>query len=128
MTAEPAQHQLAIPECRLDENAFGAQLRRYRELSRHVEQLERRTGEVIARFDAGVSAGLLEQTLSVERECCPFVVLEYDATRRQLTITVQNIAQDPRLDSLFHALTERDSRTRPTKREYPFIPDREIAT
>lgn len=103
--AESSPSGLEIPECRLDDDAFGAQLRRYRELARHVEQIERQPGSLTVRFDPELRPGLLEHTLEVERACCSFVNLDYDSAQRQLTITVQNIAQDPRLDSLFRALT-----------------------
>jgi hypothetical protein len=90
--------------CGLSEAGFGSQLRRYRLLSEHVIRLERRTGKVTAEFGARLPQGLLEQTLEVERGCCPFVEATYEPARRLLTLAVRTIDQDPRLDSLFHAL------------------------
>ncbi len=104
MSTDFPRHGCAIPECRLHDAGFGAQLRRYRELSRHVQHIERAVGRVTVRFDPNVRPGLLEHTLEVEHDCCKFVGVVYDPAERQLTFTVQNCAQDPRLDSLFQAL------------------------
>ncbi len=93
--------------CRLSEAGFGSQLRRYRRLSEHVTSLERTTGKVIAEFGADLPPGLIENTLEVERRCCPFVKAKYEPAPRRLTLAVETIDQDPRLDSLFHALAPR---------------------
>jgi len=90
--------------CGLSEAGFGSQLRRYRELSEHVTSLERTTGKITAEFSAGLPSGLLETTLEVERGCCPFVEARYEPALSRLTLAVENIDQDPRLDSLFRAL------------------------
>ena len=70
-----------------------------------MQDAERLTGRVVVRFSPEVPAGLLGYTLHVERKCCTFVHLDYNTGERQLTITVESVAQDPRLDSLFHALS-----------------------
>lgn len=90
--------------CELTEAGFGSQLRRYRRLSEHVTSLERTPGKVIAEFRADLPQGLLERALDVERRCCPFVEATYEPTPGRLTLAVQTIDQDPRLDSLFRAL------------------------
>ncbi len=105
MSGGPAGRNLAIPGCKLDAPGLGAQLTRYRQLAAHGTRVERHTGQVLARFGDNVPLGLLERTLDVERHCCPFVHTEYDERERQLRITVETIDQDPRLDSLFYALT-----------------------
>lgn len=90
--------------CGLTDAALGSQLRRYRRLSEHVTSLERTTGQVIAEFGADLPPALLENTLEVERRCCPFVQATYEPGCGRLTLAVQTIDQDPRLDSLFNAL------------------------
>lgn len=97
--------KVAIRECRLDDAAIGPQLRRFRELARHVVSIERDAGEVRVHFDEHVPDDLLALTLAVEHECCAFVGLAYASESRSLTITVTNVAQDPRLDSLAALLT-----------------------
>lgn len=91
---------IAIPECRLDPAALGPQICRYRQLATHVTRIERTVGEIRVEFDYRIPAGLLEYTLMVERDCCTFVTADYQSTSGTLTFTVENIAQDPRLDSL----------------------------
>jgi hypothetical protein len=93
-----------VEGCALDSSQFGEQLRRYRRLSVHATTVVRTPGEVRVEFDEGLPAGLLERTLDVERRCCPFVLIAFDARERVLTLGVQSIDQDPRLDSLFFAL------------------------
>ncbi len=100
---QPPDPQLA--ECRLDLAGLRAQRERYRGLGRHLERIERLPRRLEARFGPGVDRALLDETLEIERECCPFFALAYDATCRDLAITVEDPAQDPALDALRHALT-----------------------
>jgi hypothetical protein len=97
--------KMAIPECTLPDTAVGPQIARYRQLARHVVELERRIGEVRVRFDATVPDGLLARTLAVEQGCCAFVGLDYEPATRSLAITVANVDQDPRPDTLAMLLT-----------------------
>jgi hypothetical protein len=94
-----------IPGRTLDPPGIGAQLARYRQLGQHATSVERLVGEVLVRFAEDLPVGLLERTLEVERRCCPFVHADYDPRERRLTITLENVDQAPRLDSLVHALT-----------------------
>lgn len=59
---------------------------------------------LIVLFRDDVPVGLLQHTLDVERRCCTFVTSTYDSSERRLTFTVETFDQDPRLDSLLHAL------------------------
>lgn len=47
---------------------------------------------------------LLAQTPAVERECCPFLTLDYDASAQLLTARVADAALDAGLDALAAAL------------------------
>ena len=89
------------PACRLDGDGLQAQLERYREISRHVETLEREPGRLVARLDPRLPPGRLERALEIERACCPFIVASHDPTERQLTLTAEEASQDPALDALF---------------------------
>ncbi len=100
-----------VPNCKLDAAQLGAQLERYRRLGQHAANVERLTGEVVVRFENNLPAGLLERTLAVEQRCCSFVLTAYDPGDRRLTITVEKLDQDPRLDSLFHALNRHGATT-----------------
>jgi hypothetical protein len=95
------------PACRLDEDDLRAQLARYRQISRHVETIQREPGRLVVRLNSGVEWERLQRALEVERACCPFIRAEYDADRRRLTLTVGEAAQDPALDALSDALSPR---------------------
>jgi hypothetical protein len=94
-----------IDGCSLHPAGLGNQLARYRQLGHHADTVERLLGQVRVRFSDDVPTGLLGLTLDIERRCCPFVTATRSADGRELTLTVENIDQDPRLDSLFAALT-----------------------
>ena len=104
---------MAIPERQLDDAAIGPQIDRYRKLARYVTKIEREAGEVRVQFDQRVPDGLLALTLAVEQECCAFVGLDYTSESRVLTLTVANVSQNPRLDSLASLLTPRGSNVTP---------------
>jgi hypothetical protein len=95
------------PACRLDEDDFRVQLARYRQISHHVETIQRDPGRLVARLGPEVPRDRLERALEVERSCCPFIGAEYDADRRCLTLTVEAADQDPALDALSEALSPR---------------------
>ena len=106
--------RLAVPECSLTDEQIGPQLARYRRLAEHVIQLERRAGEVRVYFDDEVPDRLLHQALSAESECCAFVRLDYSHDSRSLKITVETVAQAPRLDSFAALFTPPQSDSRNT--------------
>ena len=91
--------------CRLDSTQLGTQLARYQRLGRHAESVVRSSGQLLVSFSRGLPTDLLAHTLDVERRCCPFVHATYDVHQAQLPISVDTVDQDPRLDSLFDALT-----------------------
>jgi SAM-dependent methyltransferase len=95
----------AIPACALGEDELDAQLARYRRLSPHVAGIEREADRVVVRFDPDVRVRLLQRTLRIERECCPFFDLVYESGARRLTISVEDMAHAPRLEALVHALS-----------------------
>lgn len=95
------------PACRLGEDELRAQLAGYRQISRHVETIQRDPRRLVAWLDPGVPRDRLERTLGVERGCCPFIEAEYDADRRRLTLTVREADQDPALDGVCEALNPR---------------------
>ena len=93
-----------IAECRLDPDGLRAQRERYRRLGRSLEGIERGPGSFTARFDETLEPGLAEETVAVERECCPFFALAFDAAERRLTVSVDEPEQRPALDALLFAL------------------------
>lgn len=96
---------VAIAECRLDPGGLRDQRERYGELARQVTALDRRDGALEVRFGPGLDAQLLEQTLAIERECCPFFRLDYDPAVRRLTASVERADEEPALEAIACALT-----------------------
>ena len=89
-----------------------SQQHRYRELGRHVTQATRGPQRLTVAFDAEVDVELLEETVRVERACCPFFAIEPSSDLRSLTIEVSDAGQDPALDAIAHALTADDPNAR----------------
>jgi len=94
-----------IAECRLDLAGLRDQRERYRALARHVTAIDRRPAAIEVRFAPELDAGLLDEALAVERECCPFFRLEYDAASRLLSASVEHEDQAPALEAIAYALT-----------------------
>jgi hypothetical protein len=93
---------LDIPaNCSLDATGQRAQRARYARLASTVERLRREPDAVVVEFGSAVDLDELEQTLAVERECCPFFRFELDHDRR-LTVTVADPATLPALDAIEH--------------------------
>jgi hypothetical protein len=90
----------AIPSCALDEPGLRAQRERYRQLVRTVNRLDHTAEQVLVRFDERLDRGLLEQTLEVERACCPFLVFTFKEPERSLEIGVRRPEQLPALEAL----------------------------
>ena len=99
-------HELPIAQCGLDAAGLAAQRDRYRRLAGSVTGFERGEGLVV-QFAPDVEAALVDETLAVERRCCPFFRLEYDRSARRLAIGVDDDEQRPALDALQYELSPR---------------------
>jgi hypothetical protein len=95
----------AIPHCSLDAAGGRAQADRYRRLGAAATEIEQRDSLLVATFGDQLDSRLLDETIAVERGCCPFFKIDYAAERRRLSITVERPDQRPALDALHHALT-----------------------
>jgi hypothetical protein len=93
-----------IPSCALDEAGVTAQRAWYARLAPTVSRVERQADAVLIEFREDFDRGTLDETLAVERECCPFFLFEFDGTQRRLRATVQEAEQRPALDAMAHAL------------------------
>jgi hypothetical protein len=90
--------------CALDTAGLEAQGRRYARLAADVERLERTPESLTVEFREGFDAPLLNEALAIERECCPFFVLELDDNERRLRAGVRADQHLPALDALADAL------------------------
>ena len=95
--------ELPVLQCALDADGLAAQRERYARIAAARVAARREPGELIVEFDeARLDRALLEQTLAIERECCPFYVLRLDGAR--LAVRVAEPHQEPALDAIAHML------------------------
>jgi hypothetical protein len=94
----------SAPACSLDAPGLIAQRERYRELGRGARLIERTSARLVVELYEGLDTGLLEQTLAIERECCPFFELRWESATRRLEVSVAAAAHAPALDAIAHSL------------------------
>lgn len=66
--------------------------------------VERTPRRLVVEFDQGAETALLEEALAVERECCPFFVLDWEASRGRLTASIAHAEHEPALNAIAYAL------------------------
>ena len=93
-----------IPSCALDEAGLADQRARYARLAASVTRIQRDADAVVIEFREEFDRQTLDETLAVERECCPFFRFEFDDSQRRLHATVREPEQLPALDAMAHAL------------------------
>jgi hypothetical protein len=93
-----------LAECHLDAEGLRLQRDRYRKLGGHAREVRRDTDRLTVTFSSEVDPGLLEETLAVESECCPFFAFDYSSAERRLIVEVSRSDQRPALDALAYAL------------------------
>lgn len=81
-----------------------AQRDRYARLARGVRRIEREPEAVIVEFHRTFDRQLLEETLAVERDCCPFFLFDFDERSRRLRTSVRERDRLPALDAMFDAM------------------------
>jgi hypothetical protein len=75
-----------------------------RALGASVKRSERAEDRVTIEFASDYDHGLLEETLAVERACCPFFRFDLDARARRLTVSVDGPDHQAGLKALAYAL------------------------
>ena len=95
-----------IPSCALDQAGIREQQARYRQLAGTVTHLDQTADRIIVKFDEHLDRRLLERTLAVERECCPFFVFRFSNGERRLEISVRQPEELPALDVLAATFTK----------------------
>jgi len=98
------------PTCALDRDGLEAQRQRYARLAPDVQRLERRAEALVVEFREGFDRPLLDETLAIERACCPFFVFGLEEAERRLTAAVQTAGQLAALDALEQAIRARRPR------------------
>src|SRR5947209_1801538 len=95
-----------IPSCALDQAGVREQQARYRQLADTVTHLDQAGERIIVKFDAHLDRRLLDRTLAVERECCPFFVFRFSSGEQRLEISVHQPEELPALDVLAATFTK----------------------
>ena len=93
-----------IPECKLSVPELREQHARYRRVAQWVEELHREGGAVVARLSPQADRDLVRATVAIERECCPFFEIGYDAAERLLSVSVSSEEHAPALQAIAHSL------------------------
>ena len=96
---------LAQIGCSLDGEGAAAQGKRYATLGASLAGVEREELRLTARFEPGFDRALLEETVAVERSCCSFFSIDFEAADRRLTLSVPDAGHAPALDAIHDALT-----------------------
>lgn len=95
-----------VPSCALDADGRRSQKARYAALARSVTRVRREPEGVFVEFGAQVEVAVVEEVIAVERECCPSLRFEFDASARQLTVTAAEPAMLPALDAIEAAFAD----------------------
>jgi hypothetical protein len=101
------------PSCALDQNGLRTQHERYRRAGAGARLVQRSPQRLVVDLADQVDLELVQETLAVERECCPFYELGWDPGRRRLAIAVSQPAQEPALEAIALALGLDESAQRP---------------
>jgi hypothetical protein len=90
--------------CSLDETAMAAQRARYAVVARHVQSVASGERSLRARIDETLDGAVLRELIEVERGCCPFFEIGYDAAERLLSVSVSSEEHAPALQAIAHSL------------------------
>jgi hypothetical protein len=93
-----------IPSCTLAGEDVRAQRDRLARLGESVANLQRGEDRITIAFRPGFDEQLLDEVLTVERRCCPFLRFEFDESTRRVTVSVEDLEHVKGLDALAGAL------------------------
>jgi hypothetical protein len=92
------------PSCALDEPGLRLQLERYRRAGRGASLVERNLRRLVVQLEPHVDVALVDAALAIERECCPFLTLDWQASTRRLTVSTGEREHESALDGIAFAL------------------------
>jgi hypothetical protein len=92
------------PSCALDETGLRSQLDRYGRVGKGASVVSRSNRRLVVELAPSVDANLVEATVALERQCCPFFTLDWQVLTRRLTISVAAAEHEPALDGIAVAL------------------------
>jgi hypothetical protein len=97
------------PSCALDDAGLRLQLERYWQAGAGARLIDRTPRSLVVDLDEQVDTQLVDETIAIERLCCPFFTLEWELERRRLTVAVSQAEHGVRSMSLgyFNCLSDK---------------------
>ena len=92
------------PSCALDDAGRRLQLERYRRAGEGAQLIERTQRRLVVDLDAHTDNALVDETIAIERACCPFFELGWEPERQRLSVSVAQAEHEPALDAIAFAL------------------------
>jgi len=92
------------PSCALDDAGLRLQLERYRQAGAGARLIDCTPRSLVVDLDEQVDTQPVDETIAIERECCPFFTLDWEPERRRLTVAVPQAEYEPALDAIAFAL------------------------
>jgi hypothetical protein len=92
-----------ISGCTLASDGLDRQRERAKVLSSSVQRVELGRRRLGVHFGSDVDEHLVAELVAVERECCSFFSIGYEADRRMLTLSVDDEARRPALAAFARA-------------------------
>ena len=92
------------PGCAATANELRRQHERMKALAPTVSHVYEASDQLTIEFAPDFDRELLDETLAVERVCCPFFGFRLDDGGRRLTVTIDDSERRAALEALSHAL------------------------
>ena len=93
-----------IPSCTLVAEGLQGQRERGVRLSRTVVNIKRERVALVIDFAPDLDRQALYELIATERECCPFLGLDWNPRMRRLTVSVARRKDEPALEAIAFAL------------------------
>lgn len=101
-----------IPSCALQGEARRLQKARYQQVAGAITAVAREPHAVRVEFEDSVDTTIMRELIAAERDCCPFLNLDWDSRTRQLSVTVTSQPMLPALDAIGAAFSQAREQTR----------------
>jgi hypothetical protein len=93
-----------VEGCALDGSGALEQRQRYRVAGAGARVVERNDARLVVALAPDIQAHLIDELIAVERECCPFLGMDWQAGERRLEVSVSRPEHAPALDAIAYAL------------------------
>lgn len=101
-----------IPSCALHGDARRLQKARYQRVAGAMTAVVREPHMLRLEFDEAVDTATMRELVVAEHDCCPFLNLDWDSDRRQLSVRVASETMLPALDAIGAAFSQAQEKLR----------------